>query len=413
MGIVEGVRLALGQIRAQKLKSFFSVMGVVVGVMFLVTVVSVIEGMDRYVKEDFAREVYGLHTLTVRRRPSVELNPTEERRRALARRPRLTFQDAEAIARALGAAALVAVQSEGSGRVESETGTAVENVWLTGASGDYFSIREYDVERGRLFGAPEDRAGAPVVVLGRDAADKLFGLLDPIGRTVRIGGARYRVIGVLERQGTLFGFSLDNRAIAPARSPIGRLVAPRGSVDEILVKARRPEDFERLALEVEAILRVRHRLRPGDPNDFELETADDSLAFWSRVSRVLYVAFPGLVAIALVVGALVIMNIMLMAVAERTREIGIRKAVGARRRDILIQVLVESATLAGGGAAVGLLLGVGLAQLVRALSPLPAALGPEWVVIALALGIGVGIAAGLYPAARAARLDPVAALRHE
>lgn len=160
-------------------------------------------------------------------------------------------------------------------------------------------------------------------------------------------------------------------------------------------------------------MRVRHRLRPTQANDFEIETADASMAFWTRISRILYIAFPGLVAIALVVGGMVIMNIMLVSVAERTREIGVRKALGAKRRDILLQVLIESATLSGAGAAAGIGIGIALAQIVEAASPLPAAIGPLWLLGAALLGIGVGVIAGLYPASRAARLDPVVALRQE
>jgi len=414
MQIREGNRLAVGQIRAQKLKSFFAVVGVIIGVMFLITVVSVIEGMNRYMEEDFARRIHGVNTLTLRRTPSVAVNPSEELRRQWRRRPRLTLEDAEAIRSQLTVPALVAVQSDVGGRIKADdTGIEVENVWLTAASEEYFRIREYTVARGRLFNAAEARVGANVVVLGHDVAEKMFGPLDPIGRTVRMGGFPFRVVGVLTKQGTLFGISLDNLAIAPARSQVARIAMPRGYVDEILIRVPHADLLRQAELEVEAIMRVRHRLRPSDPNTFELETAEDSLSFWTRINRMLLIAFPGLVAIALVVGGIVIMNIMLVSVAERTREIGIRKALGARRRDILLQVLVESAVLSGTGAAVGIALGNILAQLIAAVSPLPAAIAPHWMLVAVVLGAGVGIVAGIYPAARAARLDPVVALRQE
>jgi putative ABC transport system permease protein len=160
-------------------------------------------------------------------------------------------------------------------------------------------------------------------------------------------------------------------------------------------------------------MRVRHRLRPGESNDFAIETAEETLEFWGRISRMLLIAFPGLVAIALVVGGIVIMNIMLVSVVERTREIGIRKAVGARRRDIHLQVLVEAAVLSATGAAIGVGIGIGLAQIVRAVSPLPASVAPLWIFVSVGVATGVGILAGIYPAARAARFDPVVALRAE
>jgi putative ABC transport system permease protein len=191
------------------------------------------------------------------------------------------------------------------------------------------------------------------------------------------------------------------------------MVSPRGYVNNILVRARDGAQLDQAHMELEAIMRVRHRLRPAEANDFEIETAEDSMAFWTKISRILYLAFPGLVGISLVVGGIVIMNIMLVSVMERTREIGMRMAVGARKRDIILQVLVESATLSGAGAILGITIGIVLTQLVRALSPLPATIAPVWIVVSIFLGAGVGIVAGLYPATRAAQLDPVVALRAE
>jgi putative ABC transport system permease protein len=409
----DAIRLAFAQIRAQKLKSFFSVVGVIIGVMFLIAVISIVEGMNRYMEEDFARTIYGLNTLTVTRAPSVQMNTSQQQWREWRRRPRLRLEDAEAVRQQLSVPALVGVESFSSGRARSQRGDEVEGVWLTAASHEFFRIREMDVERGRLFGVHEDEAGMPVVVLGSETAEKLFGPLDPLGRTVRINSVPFEVIGVLQPQGRLFWMSLDNRAIAPARSAMGRLTNPRGVVDEILVKTDDPVTLAAARLEVEGIMRIRHRLRPDESNSFEVETKDDSMAFWQTFSRILFIAFPGLVGVALVVGGMVIMNIMLMSVVERTREIGMRKAVGARRRDITMQILVESSTLSFLGAALGIGLGLMLARIVEAVSPMPAAVGYHWLAIAAAMGVIVGVVAGLYPASRAARLDPVVALRAE
>jgi putative ABC transport system permease protein len=289
----------------------------------------------------------------------------------------------------------------------------VQNVWLTGASADLFRIRDMDIERGRGFTAPEDRAGVNVVILGAETAETMFGSLDPLGRTVKVRGSPFRVIGVMKKQGSLFGQSMDNRAFAPARSQMGRLVNPQGIVDRILVKPLETEHMEQAQLDLEAVMRVRHKLRPTEENDFAIETASESMAFWDNIRKILLIAFPGLVSIALVVGGIVIMNIMLVSVMERTREIGIRKALGAKRRDIHVQVLVESATLSLLGALIGIGIGVGLAQVVQALSPLPAAIAPVWMAVSVAMGMGVGVIAGIYPAAKAARMDPVVALRAE
>jgi putative ABC transport system permease protein len=413
MGPAEGIRLALAQIRAQKLKSFFSVIGVVIGVMFLMIVVSVIEGMNRYMEEDFARKVYGLNTITVRRTPSVSFESSPTVWRSWRRRPRLTYNDANAIRERLQTPALVAVASSGNGRVKMEDGAELANVRLTGASADFFRIRDFELAQGRLFTPPEDRLGSPVVVLGSETAEKLFSGRDPVGKTVRINDFPFRVVGVLKEQGSLLGMSVDNVAIAPARSAIGRMVNPHGVVDNILIRTENEAGMARAMHEIEAIMRIRHRLRPTEGNSFEIETAEDSMDFWTKISQILYLAFPLLVGISLVVGGMVIMNIMLVSVLERTREIGMRMAVGARRRDITFQVLVEGATLSGTGALIGITLGLILAKIVQAISPLPAAIAPLWIGVSVALGAGVGIVAGVYPATRAARLDPVVALRAE
>ena len=413
MQIGEGVVLALQQIRAQKLKSFFAVLGVIIGVMFLITVVSVVEGLNRYMEEDFARQVFGLNTLMVRRIPNMNFESDPEVWRAWQRRPRITFDDADAIRRQLSVPALVAEESDNGGKLTGENGVEVENVWIKGAAADFFRIHDYDVERGRVFTAPEARVGSPVIILGAEAADKIFGQLDPLGRTVKVEGIPFRVIGILKKQGTLFGTSLDNQAIAPAHSAIQRFVAPHGKVDQVVIKPNNPLDIQKARMQVEAIMRERHRLRPEQVDNFAIDTAEDSLSFWTKIRNILLIAFPGLVSIALVVGGIVIMNIMLVSVTERTREIGIRKALGAKRKDIMLQVVVESATLSLAGALIGIAIGTGGAKLVETLTPLPAAISPFWMLIATLMGMSVGIGAGIYPANRAAKFDPVVALRYE
>jgi putative ABC transport system permease protein len=413
MQIREGVVLALQQIRAQKLKSFFAVIGVIIGTMFLIAVVSVVEGLNKYMEEDFARQVFGLNTLMVRRLPNMSFESDPDVWREWIRRPRITFDDAEAIQSRLSVPALVAEESDNGGNVTGETGIEVTNVWIKGVSADFFRIHDYEVDHGRVFTAPEARIGMPVVVLGAEAADKMFGMLEPIGRSVQIEGIPFRVIGILKKQGTLFGQSLDNQAIAPSRSAISRFVAPHGKVDEIVVKPLDPEDLETAKMEIEAIMRERRRLHPSEESNFAIDTAEDSLSFWAKIRTVLLVAFPMLVSIALVVGGIVIMNIMLVSVSERTREIGIRKALGARRKDVMIQILVESMTLSAIGACIGIGIGLVMAKIVEAVSPLPAAIAPVWMAVAVLMGVGVGVMAGYYPANRAAKLDPIVALRHE
>ena len=413
MYIWEGVRLAMQQLRSEKLKTFFALLGVIIGVMFLLVVVSVIEGMDRYIREDFSSQIFGINTVTLRRSPEVSFNSDPEYRRAQRRRPRITFADADVIRERLTVAARVGVESGTGGEVTAEDGRTVTNVRILGASPETFEIHDWTLARGRAFSPQEDDRGVAVVVLGWDTADRLFEDADPIGRSVRIRGFPYRVVGVLASLGSLFGQSLDNLVVAPASSPIKAVTNPRGVVDQIVVQTIDPAALRTAQVEVEGMMRARRGLRPDDENDFALETAEETLSFWDTISRVLFIALPGLVTIALVVGAIVIMNIMLVSVMERTREIGVRKAVGARRRDILTQVLIESATLSAVGALLGVVLGITITLLIRSATPLPAAVAPKWIVLGVTLGITVGILAGVYPAERASRLDPVDALRYE
>ena len=413
MQLWEGVALAMQQLRTQKLKSFFSLLGVILGVMFLLVVVTIVEGLDRYVREDFTAQVFGVNTVTLQRSPEIQINTDVEAWRALMRRPLVTYEDADALRSRMTVPVRIAVESGSGADAVGDNGRTATGVRVIGASPEIFEIRDLTVERGRAFTPQEADAGLPIVVIGSETAEVIFEDLDPVGRTIRLRGFPYRVIGVLEERGSLFGQSLDNFAIAPARSPIQSFTAPRGNVDQVLVQAVDPDRLREAQMEVEGIMRARHRLRPGEDNDFALETADEAISFWDTISRILFIALPMFVAISVVVGGIVIMNIMLVSVMERTREIGVRKAIGARRRDILTQVLIESATLATVGGALGVAVGVGLALLVASVSPLPAAVSPFWASVGVALGLTVGIVAGVYPAWRAAGLDPVDALRYE
>jgi len=409
----EGVGLALLQIRTEKMKSFFSLLGVILGVTFLILVVTVVEGLDQYVREDFTSQVFGINTVTLRRWQSVSINTDAEEWRARQRRPRLEYADADAVRARLSVPARVAVESRTSASAVGDNGRTATGVQVTGASTEIFDIRDLNLARGRAFTPQEADAGAPVIVLGWQTADVIFEALDPVDRTVRLRGFPYRVIGVLEERGSLFGQSLDNLAIAPARSPIQQITNPRGIVDAIIIQTLDPDRLRDAQLEVEGIMRTRRGLRPTEEADFSLETADQAISFWDNISRMLFIALPMLVSISLVVGGIVIMNIMLVSVMERTREIGVRKALGARRRDILLQVLIESTTLATIGAALGVAVGLGLAAGIASVSPLPAAVAPRWIALGVGMGITVGVVAGVYPASRASRLDPVDALRYE
>src|SRR5438094_274366 len=295
MPFVEAVRLALQTIRAQKLKSAFSIIGVFIGVMFLIAVVSVVQGMNRYMTDKFAGTILGVNTFRLRQFPDVQLgNITDSTWRVWRRRPRVTYDDAQAVARGVTIPVLAAWESSTRAALTAGRKQA-KDVQVTAATEPYFDIRSLRLEQGRAFTAQEVEAGVPVLVLGHELANKLFEGQDPIGREVKIFQLPYRVIGVVEKQGNLFGLSLDKFAVAPANAPLKRYVNPPRVVDALAVKANSQPEMREAMAQAEAMMRSRRHLRPRQPDDFALETADEVLAFWGKISRVLFVALPGLV----------------------------------------------------------------------------------------------------------------------
>lgn len=412
MPLLEAIRVALKMIWAQKLKSSFSIVGVFMGVTFLIAVVTVVEGMNQYMQDRFAT-LLGANTFQLRRNP--DFTPGDVSRAtwlSWRRRPLITYDDAIAVEAALDVPVVTAWESDRDAAVEFR-GRVARDIRVIGATEDYFEVRNWKIAQGRAFSPQEARAGRPVLVIGQDLADRLFENLDPIGREAKIEGIPYRVVGVVESQGNIFGISLDKFAVAPAVSPVKRFINPPNVIDILLVKAESEVQMREAMHQTEAVMRSRRGLRPATENNFAVETADAILDFWGRINRIMVFALPGLVGISLVVGGIVIMNIMLMSVSERTREIGIRKSLGARKRDIMRQFLVESATLAVVGALIGIGTGLALAKAVEQFSPLPASVAPWSIFAAILMGAGVGIISGLYPATRAARLDPVNAMRQE
>ncbi len=412
MPFFESVALALNTIRVQKLKSFFTLLGVMIGVMFLIAVVSIVQGMSNYVENDFAAKIIGVNTFTFRRRPNFNPNTTDDQWREFQRRPRVWAADAELVRSVQPAGNKSAIVNSNFIYASSQV-SRPRQVQAIATEAVYFDIKKLVVESGRAFTSQEVTSGAKVIVIGTDVADHLFNGLDPLGREVRIGGMPYTVIGVLEKQGSVFGFSLDRQAIVPWTTPVSRIIQPKGDLQSMIVQGSSREEMEDGIEAAREVMRGSRHLPPGKADNFALETEDSALEFFDGLKKQMIVFGTALPAIGLVVGAMVIMNIMLVAVAERTREIGIRKALGARRSDILSQFLIEASTLSVMGAAIGIALGLIAAKIVSMATPLPAAVAPWSIGMALVLGAGVGIVAGVYPASRAARLDPIAALRQE
>jgi putative ABC transport system permease protein len=412
MQFLEAVRLALDTIRVQKLKSFFTLLGVMIGVMFLIAVVSIVTGMSKYVEEDFAGRMLGANTFTLRRFPWFGNNVTEDEWREWQRRPRVFHSDVAIIRDALPGGTRYAVESQENLSASTKYARP-RNVEAHAVEGDYFTIKKLDLSEGRVFSPQEAEMGAPVMLVGDEVAKYFFDGLSPIGREIRIGGIPYTVIGVIEHQGSLFGQSLDETAFAPFNSPLHRLTNPRGDIDGLMVQAPSALMMDEAMETVREVMRGHRRLRPGTPDNFVMETSASALVSFQKTKTIMTIAGTALPAISLVVGGLVIMNIMLVAVAERTREIGVRKSLGARRKDILRQFLVESATLSTVGAMLGIGLGLLGAKIISWTTPLPAAVAPWSLVAATLLGTIVGITSGVYPARRASRLNPIDALRAE
>ena len=415
MPFFDAIRLALAQIRVQKLKSFFTVLGVMIGVMFLIAVVSIVEGMGHYMEHELVGKLIPVNTFELRHRPNIQMGDVDEATwQSYRRRQRLTIDDVPAVVEALPPDARWSVQSEDQIPMSSKYVAKPRNVIAFAVDGDYFGIKKMAMTSGRAFSRQEVEMGALVVVIGQDVQEHFFPSVDPIGRELKIGGLPYTVVGVAESQGSAFGMSFDKFVVAPWRAPIHRLLNRRPNIiDAVAIQAPSEQAMAGLQETVRQTMRQQRKLRPGQPDDFSLQTSESALEFWNKIKRYLVMAGVALPAIGIVVGAIVIMNIMLVAVAERTREIGIRKSLGARRRDIMAQFLVESATLSTVGAAIGVALGIAISQTIAATTFLPARAAPWSIVVGVVLGAGVGVISGAYPASRASRLDPITALRQE
>ena len=414
MPFLEAVRLALQTIWVQKLKSFFTLLGVMIGVTFLIAVVSIVGGMSRYMTDQLVGKIMAINSFELRHRPNINIGEHgDDYWREMRRRPRIKETDVEPVAAALPEGVKHAVVGTDNLMASSKFVAKPRLVLTFTASESYFDIKKMEPVRGRLFAPQEYEQGLPVIVIGQDVADYFFPALDPIGRELTVRGIPYTIVGLMEKQGSAFGISFDKFIVAPHKSALNRYVNAHGVIDAIIIQTPSREGMLETMESVRQVMRARHGLRPNQKDNFELETSDSALEFWNKIKGYLVMAGVALPAIGLVVGAIVIMNIMLVAVAERTREIGIRKALGAKRRDIMSQFLVESATLSTVGAALGVATGFAFAKLISIMTPLPAAVEIWSVVVGISIGAGVGIIAGVYPASRASRLDPITALRQE
>src|SRR5216117_1982755 len=414
MQLTEAILQALHAAWSHKLRSFFTLLGIIVSVAFLVAVVAIIQGMNAYVRERIGGAIVGVNAFQVRRAPIAVGLIDDEEWKAIQRRPIIAPEDVPFVRRAIPDARAIALQS-GWPTPQADVvwrDQTVGDAFVFGVTAPFQVVQDYQFAAGEPLTDIDVRERRPVVELGWDVADKLFatpGLA--VGQRLRILGQQYTVKGVIAKKGTVLGQSWDGFVMMPLTS--FEALYGRRKTTVISVKMAEAALVQEGMARAEEAMRVAHRLRPGQADDFTVDTADALVSFWRSLTRLLFTVIPAVVAIGIVVGGIVIMNIMLMSVSERTREIGIRKSLGARRKDIRRQFLAESAILSLLGGIAGLLAGSALAALVQVASPLPARVTGWSVAVALGLGISVGIVFGVYPAHRAARLNPIEALRAE
>jgi putative ABC transport system permease protein len=407
------IRTAIEQIRVNKLRSFFTLLGIIVSVGFLVAVVAIIQGMNAYVKENLAGAIVGSNSFQVRRIPiRIGFFDDEEMRR-IQKRPRVTEADLQAVQGAIPEALAVSRQSSWPTPITDLywKDRTLGDVAIFGVTPAYQIIQDYRFDAGRGLNDLDLERRSPVAIIGHDVAEKLFQNVDPLGQDLKILGRRFTVVGVVAKKGRVLGQSFDGFVMLPLTT--FETLYGRRKNNTISVKMPTADEVAGGMQRAEGAMRAAHRLRPGEESDFSIDTADALVEFWKTLTKLLFSVIPAMVAIGIVVGGIVIMNIMLMSVTERTVEIGVRKALGANARDIRRQFLAESIALAMMGGLAGVMAGWGLALLISTVSPLPARVTAWSIALALALGAGVGVLFGVYPATRAARLDPIAALRQE
>jgi putative ABC transport system permease protein len=407
MQLIEAFKLALQSLWANKMRSILTLIGVIMGVASVIMVITMVQGANRYVSTKLSG--YGADVFTVTRMSSVIFTPEEYFK--FQKRKILRMEDYEAIRDGCTECREVGALLNKSTNVVAN-GKSSNNTDVRGYTWTMLSMQNIDIAIGRGFTPADEEHATKNVIVGYDIVDNLLPDGDPIGKEIRVDGIPYTIIGVGDRQGKTLGQSQDNWVAIPI-SVYQQIYGYNDSVD---IYARANGDaqvMERAKDQARVIMRARRHVAPGQPDDFELETNDTFLDIWKQISSLFAAVVLGLASIALVVGGVVIMNIMLVSVTERTREIGVRKALGAKQRDVLLQFLIESGFLALVGGAFGVLGGILVGKIITVVVGFPTAV-PLWAVfLGLFLATSVGIFFGVYPASKAAKLDPVVALRAE
>ncbi|MEE4311129.1 MAG: ABC transporter permease [candidate division KSB1 bacterium] len=406
MQINESLTVAVDAMRANKMRSILTTLGIIIGVTTIIGMMSIVQGLQNFMVQELS--ILGSSTFQVQKNPAVQFGRLDEKYR---NRKRLTLEQAVAI-RTAPAVKAVGPEDWQYGRVvrfrEKKTNP---NVIMAGATPEFQASNGYYVGEGRFITNEDVALRRNVIVLGLDIVEMLFPHSSAIGSDIRIDAQKYRVIGTLEEQGSTFGQSKDNFAIIPITTS-QKYYGDKRSLN-ITVQAKNVENLDDAIEQTIGILRVKRKVPPGKPNDFEIFTSESLVDTFNDLTKYVKVAAVGIALISLLVGGIGIMNIMLVSVTERTREIGIRKSVGAKQSDILWQFMTEAIILSNIGGVLGIVLGILVGLLIGGATPLPTAI-PLWSIF---LGIGfctmVGLFFGIYPAAKASRLHPIEALRYE
>ena len=403
----EAFKLALQSLWANKLRTVLTLIGVVMGVASVIMVITLVNGANRYVSTKLSG--YGADVFTVTRMSSVIFTPEEYFK--FQKRKIMRMEDYEAVRDGCTLCSEVGALLSKSTNVVYN-GKSSNNTSVRGYTATMLSLNNIDIAIGRGFTPADEDHATHSVIVGYDIVDNLLPDGDPLGREIRVDGIPYTIVGVGDRQGKTLGQSQDNWVAVPITT-YQQTYGYNDSVDIYCRAAGNAELMSRAQDEVRVIMRTRRHNPPGAADDFELETNDTFLDIWKQISSLFATVVLGLASISLVVGGVVIMNIMLVSVTERTREIGVRKALGAKQRDVLLQFLIESATMAVTGGAIGVFCGVGVGKLITLVVGFPTSV-PAWAIfLGLFLAGAVGIFFGVYPASKAAKLDPVVALRAE